>query len=158
MKTHLSRAALAAAAMALGLSGAQATTAVGTLNVSLSVTASCWVNTSSLSFGTATGVGDTGAKGSISGTCTPGVSASVDLNYGANSNGTTQRKMVGAAGAAHTVSYDLLTGTRNTWTAQPLQLDAAGNFTIGINGVAHLGDTGVPPDNYSDQVTITVSY
>ena len=58
MKTLLSRAALAAAAMALGLSGAHATQATGNLSVSLTVTSTCSVGASSIVFPKTTGQQD----------------------------------------------------------------------------------------------------
>jgi spore coat protein U-like protein len=163
MKTLLSRAALAAAAMALGLSGAQATTdtATGQLNVKLTVISSCSVGTSSLDFGRSSLATTLDVTGAISVTCGSGVPYSITLGKSAN-YGSEGSWMMKRTGGTDLVEYELYTlSTRTTaskWYGS-VAVSGTGNGSpqsIPVYGRV-LAATPVLGD-YTDSVPITVSY
>ncbi len=115
MTTLLSRAALAAAAMALGLSGANATTynnsTTGNLTVNLVISSSCAVAPSTIDFGPQSAVTNSvaNAQSSILVTCSNGTPYSVTLGQGLHTIGLKNRVMAGTGG--NSLPYDLYTDT-----------------------------------------------
>jgi spore coat protein U-like protein len=107
MKTLLSRAALAAAAMAVGLSGALATTATANLNVSLQVTSSCTVSATPLNFGSSTLLSNVDTTATISVTCGSGTGYSVTLGDGQHSVGSSGSGLRMMASSSGTIEYQL---------------------------------------------------
>ena len=166
---HISRAALAFSAAAviqsLSASGAQAATATGQFNVTLTLQAECRLtSTSNVAFGTA-GVITTPltATGSVAVQCTNTTPFNVGLNAGTGSGATvTNRLMTGGAATigyalyrdagrtlnwGNTVGTDTLSGT-GTGQAQ----------TLTVYGTVPVPTTLPAPGNYSDTVQVTVTY
>ena len=173
MKTLLSRAALAAAAMALGLSGAHATTytysATGDLSVSLQITSTCVVGASTLSFGAIGGdPSGTPSAGSLTVKCTAGTHYDIDLGKGTGGI-SANRVMKGSKGG--TVAYNLYYDPANTqvwgsattngksWAgwAGTDRVGTGGGELINVYGLIAANQNGVP-DTYSDTVIITINY
>ena len=153
METFLSRAALAAAAMALGLSGTYASTATGNLSVSLTVNAPCTVGASSLNF-VSTGLSDTDGAGSISITCPSGTPYAISLDNGLRGN-RQMRNTAGTAGITYEIYSD--SGHSTVWnTCSPVSQKSNGTDTISVYG--HASSSGATPGFYLDTVVITVSY
>ncbi len=156
MKSLLSRAALAAAAIVIGLSGAYATTATGNLNVSLVVTSSCNVGASSITFPKTTGQQDVDGTGSISITCGAGTSYTVGLGNGLYY--TTGRQMETSNGSG-VIPYELYSDTAHSivWNISSLvSKTSAGTDLISVYG--HASASNATPGTYSDTVQITVNY
>lgn len=89
MTKYISRAAVAAAAIALGVSGANAATPVtATMQVSANVVSACTLNTNPLNFGnvTTTTTGNTQASATLIVNCSQGVSYSIGIDNGSNFN------------------------------------------------------------------------
>jgi spore coat protein U-like protein len=157
MKTLLSRAALAAAAMALGLSDGQATQAPGNLSVSLTVTSNCTVGTSSsITFPKTTGQQDVDGQGSVSITCASGTTYTVAL--GTTLHYTTSRQMQ-TSDASGVIPYELYSDPARTivWnSSSPLPKTSTGTDLIPVYG--HALASGATPGTYNDTVSITVYY
>ena len=156
MNTLLSRAALAAAAMALGMSGAYATTATGNLSVNLIVTSSCNVGASSITFPRTTGQQDVDGIGSISITCGVGTSYTVGLGNGLYY--TTSRQME-TSSASGVIPYELYSDTAHSivWnTSSLVSKTSTGTDLISVYG--HASSSNATPGSYSDTVQITVNY
>jgi spore coat protein U-like protein len=159
MTTLLSRAALAAAAMALGLSGAQATTANGTLSVRLTVTSGCQVGSPTLDFGNQSGLtnGTVSAIGTIVVTCTDGTSYDVTLDNGANYSGNTRNM----ASSGKLIPYALYSdaGMTTPWIGTA-SIHGTGRAntpqSVSVYGQATL--SGSASGAYVDTVSITVTY
>ena len=157
MKTLLSRAALAAAAMVLGLSGAYATQATGNLTVSLTVTSTCTVGASSIVFGKTTGQQDTDGTGAVSISCGSGTSYTVALGPGLHASGTT--RMMQTSDGSATIEYELYSDTSHAtiWNSTSIvQKTSTGVDSIPVYG--HAKASGASSGVYSDTVSITVSY
>ncbi len=175
MKANLVRNSLLVVALASLLSmNAFAATATSTFAVTANVIADCTIasGTAPLAFGTywATtngGSGGAAVNGSttISYTCPNGVTASMALSGGGNEIGTTGTAPVRqmSDGAAHLLAYTLYSdaGLTSPW-------GYAGGAIINVtaDGTPHsstvygklAGGQGVPVGNYSDTVTVTVTY
>ena len=158
MKTLLSRAALGAAAMALGLSGAQATTATANLNVSLQVISSCTVSATPLTFPQSTVSSNADATATISVTCGSGASYSVTLGDGQHSPVPGLRMMASSSG---TIEYQLYSDAARgaAWFGAAA---VPGTGTGAAQPITVYGrvpaSPGATPGAYSDQVQITVTY
>lgn len=153
MKTLLPRAALAAAAMALGLSGAYASTATGTLGVTLNVTAPCTVSTTPISF-SSTGELDADATGSISITCPSNTHYTVALGDGQHGH----RRMQISGGSAN-IPYELYSDSdrKIVWNS----ISTVGQLSTGSDSITvygHAQSTGAATGYYLDVVTVTVNY
>lgn len=157
MKTLLSRAALAAVAAAAGLSGAHATQATGSLTVSLTVTSTCTVGASSITFARTTGQQDADGTGSVSISCGAGTPYTVGLGPGSHASGTT--RMMATSDGSFAVEYELYSDPAHTiiWNNSAIVRNtSAGVDSIPVYG--HAKASGVPAGVYTDTVSITVSY
>lgn len=180
MKKHiLGAAAVSLIVLATGPLQAQAGTANGTLNVSLTIAASCTVNGGSaaaLNFGSYTGVptGPLSQNTTFTVTCTNLAPYNVGMSKGANGTSTTTRSMKGTS-HAQSVGYSLYLPTgknSGSTTCTATNWDDTGGTNFG-------GDTGtssaqtwtvcgsVPTaslpgtlavDSYTDIVSIDVSF
>lgn len=161
MTKYISRAAIAAAALTLGVSGANAYSnlATGSLTVSANVVTACSVNGGTLSFGNvATGNSAAASSTGVTITCPATVGYNVDLDQGTHWDSTNGKWQVADSGATHFIGYLLQNGagSGSNWattagtgsgTAQP----------ITIYGV--LDTVGSQPNgSYNDVVQIKVSY
>lgn len=166
MRNLISRAALAAGALALGIAGAAANTATGTLSVTASVAASCTVGSSPVSFGSIPSTILPGALPTATGqvivNCTAGTTPT-DISLG---NGlypiSGQRYMEGTI-PANTIAYNLsanpaYTPNWGTATGEPTIQPGTGS-PISYPVYGQITTTGaVNVDTYSDTVGITVTY
>ncbi len=163
MKTLLSRAALAAAAMALGLSGAHATynnTAPGTLSVSLTVVSSCSVGTSTLNFGNSSLSSQLDVDGTISVTCGSNTPYSITLDNGQNGGSGGSRLMKTSENGGGTLEYYLYTdgGRSNPWYGTTAVTGSGSGSAQSIPVHGRVPAAAPPLGTYSDSVKITVSY
>jgi spore coat protein U-like protein len=159
MITLLSRAALAAAAMALGLSGANASglQATGTLTVKLQINGSCTVASPTVNFPAQTSSDQTaivGTSTSIGVTCTPSTTPWNLVFSGGSSYSNGFRNMVSGAGQ---IPYGLYKDSGYTQL-----IDAAG-FTSGSTSsvTIYLQATipaGATTGTYQDTVALTLNY
>jgi spore coat protein U-like protein len=154
---------LAAFSLSFGESGARATTTTGSFNVTVTIAATCTVNSATnMAFGT---VGllsaNTDQTSTINVTCTNTTPYNIGLDKGLNGTSVTTRQMkVGTA----VINYSLYSdsGRTTNW----------GN-TVGTDTVAATGNgsaqaytvygrippqTTPAPGSYSDTITITVTY
>jgi spore coat protein U-like protein len=155
MKTLLSRAALAAAAMAFGLSGAYASITTGTLPVTLQVTGTCTINSAALKFGAVTGQTDADGFGFISITCGAGASYTILLDNGLHHDGSTRR--MENKDATNWIAYTLNSDSSQTvWSSAGVTQKSSGTDIIKVYG--HANASNAPTGDYSDNVQITINY
>ena len=158
---------LAALAISFGLlpSSAWAQSAQTTMDVSATVVKACVVSATNLAFGNydPTSATPTDASSTITVTCTPGTSFTVGLNAGTTAGTTvTSRKMASGSNRLDYALYSDVARTTNwgntpgtdtpaaaTASTSPLALTVYGR--IAAQQAAAVG-------NYTDTVTITVSY
>ncbi|MGO9473998.1 MAG: spore coat U domain-containing protein [Rhodomicrobium sp.] len=165
MRNLISRAALAAGALAFGIAGANAATATGSLSVTANVLANCTVSSTAVSFGTVPSniTAAQNATGSVDVVCAGITPTSIGLSDGLNPGGGSpaQRNMAGATLSTNLLPYDLSAASSGgaTWRATsggPTTVFGTHSYPVygQIPGTAGI----VTPDNYSDTVTITVNY
>jgi spore coat protein U-like protein len=150
---------LAAAALEAGPVAGE--TVTGTLNVTATVNSNCSLSGSTLAFGTYTAgqQNDLDVQGSINYVNCPAGNFVFELDNGANANGSQRRMKSGN----NFLNYEIYkTGTRNTrWGSGPdavtIQLLQPGNGSVPVYGRIPRGQV-VPPGNYSDTVTITLTF
>ena len=151
---------------------AMAGTSTATLTVQINITAACSIDVSTLDFGSNAGTallgGNLNATTSVSVTCTSGSPYSIGVNNGSNAS-SGQRRMINGA---NYISYNLYTdsGHANAWTtaSNSTTCTTSNSCLLGTgNGSAQLTSIyGVVPSvatapaagNYSDSVTMTVTY
>jgi len=157
---------IAVVVVLLPLAAFAQTDVTGTMNVSANVTQSCSVNSGSLAFGAydPTATGNLDVAGSIWLTCTNLGPATIKLNDGQNGTGTLgnpNRHMHNVTNGGPDLAYSLFSdiGRNTPWE--------------GVTGVSFTGSgdedsvpvygritelQNVAPGNFSDTVTITVTY
>jgi spore coat protein U-like protein len=162
MRNFASRAALAAAALVLGLSGANAATATGTIGVSATVTSTCVVNPSTpVAFGgiASNYTGDVDANGIVSVTCANTLPYSVGLDNGGNF--LVSRRMISGI---NFLNYQLFSDNARTqvWgttigtdTVPGIGSGVAQTYTV--YGRVPVGQT-IIPGSYADTVNVTVTF
>ena len=168
---HKSLLPTAIAASLFALAGsANAATATTTFGVTATVLKNCSVTASALAFGNYTPT-----TGAVNGTttvgvrCTKNTSFSVALDKGTTTGGSiTQRLLANGANAlqynlytdtAHTTLFgDGTTGTAPTGTGNGLGAGAAVNFTVYGQVPDSSANQDAVPGNYSDTITVTVTY
>ena len=157
--------ALASFLPALGFSGAEAATATGQFNVTLTLQAECrLVSTSNVAFGTS-GVITTPltATGSVVVQCTNTTPFNVGLNAGTGSGATVTNRLM-TSGAA-TLPYQLFRDSARTlnWgnTVGTDTLSGTGTGaaqTLTVYGSVPVPATMPAPGSYADTVQVTVTY
>lgn len=164
MSMLISRAAMAVAAIVLGVSGASAFThtANGVLTVTANSGTVCAVSSASLNFGDISGIASSAVSGStsISVTCTYNTPYSINFSSDSGSN----RSLKGASNFKNSVNYNLFWDNSNTVLAGTdvggTAYSGSGTGTaqsIPIYGLVFSAST-PSPDAYSEAVTIVVSY
>ncbi len=165
MTKYISRAAIAAAALAFAVSGANATNniATGTLNVNADVINACSVTGNTLAFGNiATTTADaTHSSTSISVSCP--VPFSVAMSTSGSYDSSTNKYYVtdGATPTAHTIGYTLSDSQGGTnWNGGTAKsFPGSGTDTsIGVYGILDGLSSGQAPGHYTDAVQILVNY
>ena len=162
-------AALIGSALALGSTliskPAFAGIATDNMTVSATVSAICTIATTNMNFGNynPTRVGSTLGQATITANCSNGTNAVVSLNSGANSGGNSQRKLQGSG--TQVLNYNIF--AENDYTTVwgdghggtvAIILDSNGTpNTFTAYGAIPPGQS-VPVGNYSDTVTVTITY
>ncbi len=161
MKKIISRAALAATAIAFGVPGAYAGPSTGQLPVTATVAGGCTVTGSTVNFSTVTtpvvlGAEPTG-QGSVEQACTAGITP-ISIVLGGNVGS----RAMNAATTGGSLPYILASSAANRtsgleWgylNGPPL---SSGTHSYPVYG--RLTATGSQPaDNYTDSITITITY
>jgi spore coat protein U-like protein len=162
MKTLLSRAALAAAAMAFGLSGAAAFTmqTTGQLTVKLQVNGSCTVGSPTVNFTPQANSSlpqDVQQTASIGINCTP-----INMPYalvfdGGSSWDGSNRHMVSQADLNSKIPYDLLRDNFNGSSIAQDGFVSGSSSAVTVYLVAHV-PAGAPTGTYQDNIVLTLKY
>lgn len=159
---HKIKAIVAASLVAAFSNFAFAGTASTNIQVSATVAASCTIRATPLAFGVIDVKQDSTTNGQVRFTCSKGIS--VIFAYGAGSGTLAQRTMLGSTDNTEKLNYNIYlnsgpdilgdgtNGTRSiSTTAQGVE-----EITF-ISGKVPAGQY-VKPDNYTDGVTVTLSY
>ena len=159
MTKYISRAAIAAAALTLGVSGANALQANGNLSVSATVVTACSVTGGTLAFGniaTGTITPTSGTSTGVSVTCpTP---YTVTLGQGGHWDSTNSKFQV-ADTNGNLIGYQLsdIGGGNTTWS-NPSFPGSATPTSLPIYGTLDGLTNGQPAGSYTDVVQIQVIY
>jgi spore coat protein U-like protein len=157
--------AVAAVLQGLSLSGAQAATATGQFNVTLTLQAECRLtSTSNVAFGTSGVItSPLTATGSVVVQCTNTTPFNVGLNAG-NGTGATITNRLMSSGAS-TLPYQLFrdAGRTQNWgnTVGTDTLSGTGSGaaqSLTVYGLVPIPGTQPAPGSYSDTVQVTVTY
>lgn len=153
-----------AAACVVAAPAAMATTATGTLNLSITIAATCSVvSATSIDFGTVTDIGSNiDQTSTLTVNCSTTTPYNIGLSAGGGSGATySSRKM---SNAGNTVSYSLYrdSGRSQVWgetigTNTVSGTGTASNQTITIYGRTP-AQTAPAPGVYTDAVTVTINY
>jgi len=158
---------LVAGLLAAAASASFADTATAPLLVTATVLKSCELATTPVAFGTVTpsltGVAD--AAGSVDVVCTKDTPYVLDLSTGGNSATFGARNMAGGGGNTDLLSYNLYTTAARTavWgdttesTSQVLGTGTGASISHAVYGRLSRNQF-VTPDDYTDVVTVTVTY
>lgn len=143
-------------------SNAYAATATGTLNVSITIAASCSVAASSaLNFGTVSTIpANIDQQTSIVVNCSQGWPYKVGLGVGTGGGTTSARKLANGANTVDYVLYRDSTRTQIWGTSDSESLTGTGSSadqTLNVYGRVPTQTTPAP-GTYSDAVTVTVTY
>ncbi len=159
MTKYISRAAIAAAALTLGVSGANATNlATGNLSVSATVITACTVSGGTLAFGNvATNNSTTTTASSTGVSITCPVAYSVTLDQGAHWDTADAKYQVADYGGTHLIGYHLSDTSGNTTWGTPTSSGNSGPTTLTVYGTLD-ALTGQPAGSYTDTVQIQVNY
>jgi len=168
MKKLVFRAALAAAAVCSGFSGANAGQATGTLSVSATVLTQCEVSqTNAVVFPSVLSSNSSyvnAAPGSVVITCDSGHGYTVDLGNGGHFS-SPWRQMVGTGNSSHLLEYQLYSDSlySNIWGS-----GITGGGTVSGTGTGSAQTITVygripstatfTTDGYTDSVTVTLNY
>ena len=162
MKKYISLAAVAAAAVALGVSGANALTTPGNLTVNANVASTCSISTGAkLDFGTVN-VADTNtytnAHTTIGVTC--GSPFAIALDNGAKPDGSGRRQVHVGAGSdpIDLIGYDLSDISSGGAAWNSARVYNAGSTTVDVYGKLDTPAAGQNTGSYSDTVGITLTY
>jgi len=155
-----------ATALAACGTAAQAATATASMSVTLTITAQCTVvSASTMAFPT-TGLltSNVDQTSTITVLCTNTTPYTISLDKGLNGGSVTTRQMKGALPTPDSVNYSLYrdSGRTQNW-GQTIGTDTVAGTGTGSNVAATVYgrvpvQTSVKPDNYSDTVTVTVTY
>lgn len=157
--------ALIAAAAAVS-TPAFAATASSTLSVDATVTANCTVSTSPIAFGSVNPISgaNVDASGGITVTCTNGTgwTAAAGVGTGTGASFTSRRMKNGS----NLLSYNIYTDSARSsvWGDGSGSTATIGNTGTGsaqsvtVYGRVSSGQTSVPPGDYADTVSVTVTY
>lgn len=153
----------AVAAALLTPATAHAATATTTFSVTATVATDCAVTATPLAFGSYTGVA-LNQSSTISVTCTNSTTYNVGLSAGSATGATTSTRKMTIAGGGATLGYQLLTGsyTGTNWgnVVGTDTQSGTGNGaaqTLTVYGVV-AGSQYPTPGNYTDTITVTVTY
>jgi spore coat protein U-like protein len=143
-----------------------AATTSSTLNVDATVTANCTVSTSPIAFGSVNPISgaDVDASGGITVTCTNGTGWTAAAGVGSGSGASfASRRM---SDGSNLLSYNIYTdsGRTSVWGDGTGSTATIGNTgdgsaqSVTVYGRVASGQTSVPPGDYDDTVSVTVTY
>lgn len=162
MTKYISLAAVAAATLALGVSGACADNpATGSLTVTANLPKNCTVNTSSLAFGDITGIdsADKTGAGSINVTCTAGTVYDINFTGGSGTSRSLKGQTVTPQPSLTYNLYQDAAATTTKWGTDVGGADLPGQTASSVPVYGRITtNAGAVSDNYLDTVTISVSY
>ena len=129
-----------------------------TLEVSFTILPGCVVGTAPLAFAASAGA-HAEAEAAIDIRCSAETGVAVSLDDGRNAAGTARRLTSGMGVAVPYAIYSDPARTRR-WDERPILADAAPDRPLRLVAYGRIerGDTGVPPGDYRDSVTITVAF
>jgi spore coat protein U-like protein len=159
----------AAIALALAAGGAQAATKSDTFNVNASVAKNCLVDATDLNFAAYDGTALVDATSTVSAKCTKGTTFAFSLDGGSTGGGTISQRLLDGAVSADTLQYNLYTdASRSTlWGDGTTGVTVSDTGTGMANWIAKTVYGRIPdnatnqaaaPDDYSDVITVTVTY
>ncbi len=163
MKNYLYTAAALACVLGSGSAWATPQTQTAALPVTALITNACSVNTATLAFGQVAVSGTTNGTGTINVTCTIGGTYAVSLDSGQNALLTQRRVLSSSPVAGSYLNYNVYTDAARTlaWGTTA----ATGTTGIGTGSAVSYSVYGQIPagqsivvGNYSDSVTVTVTY
>lgn len=157
----------AVGALSFGLAApALAQTASSSLDVSATVTPNCTVTTSPIAFGTVNTLSGSNVDGNggVSVTCTNGTAWAASAGTGSGSGASLASRRMSSG--SNVLNYNLYTNSsRNTiWGDGTASTSTIANNGTGatqsfiVYGRIAAGQASVPAGNYSDTVSVTVSY
>ena len=167
MNKLISGAAIAVAAIALGVSGAQAQAAPANpaqdnLQVTANVIKACRVTGDTLNFGNVNGIlqqdNVSNSPANIVVICTPGTTYGVALGMGGAGSTATQRLLKSAAGETHPYNITTDSAGKVLWADLTTESGTGHNVTYPVYGVMPKSDAPITPGTYTDTVVISVSY
>ncbi len=146
-------------------SAAHAETANSSINVSANVQAACTVTSNQLAFGNI-GTAQADASTSILVNCTNGTGYSIALNNGSTAGATTAARLLSGTnnGVARTIPYTIYRDANRTqlWGSDtPNLVSGIGSgvpVAVGVFGRVTPGSAGVLGVNYTDTVSVTLTY
>ena len=142
----------------LGTGSTQAATVNSSIALSVNVLPSCTVSSSAVAFGDYTPLTSASRQGTLTVNCSSGTIYAVALNEGGAGDGTS-RHMVRADGA--TIAYDLYSDSAHTqrWgSGANSQAGTGSGADKTMTVYAAIPPSAAPAGNYSDNVTVMVSY
>ena len=149
-----------------GATSASAGTATAPLNVSATVTANCTITTTPLAFGNVNTLSGSNVDGTggLSISCTNGTAWAASAGVGAGSGATYGSRRMTAG--TDLLDYNIYTdsGRTTVWGDDSGATDLIGGTGTGlaqsvtVYGRVGLGQTSVPAGNYTDTVSVTVTY
>lgn len=163
---------VAVAALLAAAGSANAATTTTTFNVTATVLANCSVTANPLAFGNYTpGTGALTGSTTVQVRCTRNTGYTVTLNAGSTAGGTLSQRLMKNASTTDTLQYNLYTsnalttvfgdGTSGSGTATGTGNGMAAAATT-VNVFGQLPDSATnqdaPTGNYSDTITVTVTY
>ena len=162
----------AALLLAAGSASAQAANpATSTFQVSATVQKNCTVAATNVAFGNYTPTaGAVTANGTVSVSCTKSSTFTVSLNKGTTTGGTIAQRLLSDGAAGDTLQYNLYTtsGFATVWgDGTGLSVTQGGTGTgmstpVALTVYGDLPDNAanqaVPPNTYTDMITVSVAY
>jgi spore coat protein U-like protein len=162
MKKYISLAAVAAAAVALGVSGANALTATGSLAVTANVASACSISAgATLAFGTVNAADTTthtDGNTTIGVTCGSPFTIALDTGAKPDVNGRRQVHVGAGSDPADLIGYDLSDISSGGAAWNSARVYAAGSTSVAVYGRLDTPAAGQHTGSYSDTVGITLTY
>ena len=161
---HLAWAFVLASLITLEARAAAPTTTTTTFNVSSNIASVCSVAATALAFGTYNPFSATAltATSTITGTCTTGTAYLIGMDQGANGTSTTNRQMINGTSKLNYSLYSDSARSVNWGNTVGTDTFAAVGNGVGqaqtVYGKIPVAQTSAPIGNYTDTITVTVSY
>lgn len=139
------------------VTAAYASTATTTMGVTAAVAKNCAIATAPLNFGNYNGTAAVQASAAVTANCT------TSTTYGITLSSANSYKLTGTNGNATFLNYaltgsDYSTQLNGVLVAANAATGTGANQSYTVYGVIATGQTTAQPDNYSDTVTLTITY